>query len=180
MLEDSLTEARAIGSRVGESQALGFLVSRSYRSGDLEAAITFALESADIAREVGWTWWEGGQILSVAEIERDRGNLEAAERYAVRAFELALELGDRRLLVFSAAELAVIAVARHDAARAGRLWGAVEAEVSLGRVGQWEREQEGIQALVLSEDGPEFARGRAEGGLLTLTQAVDLDPVAGA
>ena len=65
MLEASLQEARSMGLRVGESQALGFLVSRAYRSGDIETAIALALESAEIAREVGWTWWESGQILSV-------------------------------------------------------------------------------------------------------------------
>jgi predicted ATPase len=180
MLEESLRESRAIGMRVGESQALGFLVRRAYWSGDLEAAIALALESAEIAREVGWTWWEAGQILSVAEIERERGELDAAESYAVQALGLAAELRDRRMLVFSEAELAVIAAARGDAARAGRLWGAVEAEASHGRVGQWERERETLEALVLSVDGPEFARGRAEGEMLTITQAAGLDPVADA
>jgi tetratricopeptide (TPR) repeat protein len=179
MLEESLREAREIGLRVGESQALGFLVSRAHRSGDLETAIALALESAEIAREVAWTWWEAGQVLSVAGLERERGDLDAAEEYAVRALGLAVELRDRRLLVFSEAELAVIAAARGDAARAGRLWGAVEAEASLGRVGQWDRERGNLEALVLSVDGPEFALARSEGAMLTITQAADLDPVAG-
>lgn len=78
------------------------------------------------------------------------------------------------MLVFSGAELSVIAAARGDAARAGSLWGSVEAEARLGRVGQWEREREGLEALVLAVDGPQFAAGRAEGGLLTIIQAAGL------
>jgi hypothetical protein len=53
----------------------------------------------------------------------------------------------------------------------------VEAEASVGRVGQWETERAELEALVLKVDGPEFARARAEGGLLTITQAAGLDPI---
>jgi hypothetical protein len=42
-------------------------------------------------------------------------------------------------------------------------------------VGQWEHQQAELQALVLRVDGPAFARGRAEGGLLSIAEAAGLE-----
>jgi hypothetical protein len=111
---------------------------------------------------VDWKWWEAGQPCNAAWFERERGNLDAAEKHALRALELSRDVGDRRRLVFAAAELAIPAVERGDAERAGRLWGAVESEVSSARVGHWERRREEIEGLVLRADGPEFAHSRSE------------------
>jgi predicted ATPase/class 3 adenylate cyclase len=174
LLEDSLRESRQLGMRVGESQALGFLVQKAYRDGDLSLALELALASATIAHEVDWTWWEAGQLHSAATLERERGNLDAAEGHALRSLELSVGLGDRRIIVFSAAELAIIASERGDSVQAGLLWGALEAEVSAGRVGQWERHAAELEALVLRADGPAFSAARAEGRLLSIPQAAGL------
>jgi hypothetical protein len=175
LLEDSLRESRQLGMRVGESQALGFLARKAYAEGDLARAIELALESASIAREVEWTWWEAGQLAFAATVERELGDLDAAEVHSVRSLELSLKLGDRQSIVYDTAELAIIASARGDAMRSGLLWGAIEMEVSSGRVGQWERERGEIEALVLLADGPVFSAARAEGSLLSIPQAVGLE-----
>ena len=47
-----------------------------------------------------------------------------------------------------------IAAARGDSDRAGLIWGAVEAEATSGRVGQWERDRPEFEELVLAVDGP--------------------------
>ena len=60
--------------------------------------------------------------------------------------------------------------------RAGRLWGAVESEVSSGPVGTWERRREEIEGLVLRADGPEFAHSRSEGNLMSVAEAAGLAP----
>lgn len=133
------------------------------------------LESAAIAREVGWAWWEAGQLMVAATLERERGNLGAAERHALRSLELGLELGDRRVIVFSAAELAIIAAEKADPVRAGLVWGAVETEVSAGRVAQWETHTAELEELVLRADGPAFSEARAEGRLLSIPRAVGLE-----
>jgi len=171
LLEDALRTARELGLRLGESQALGFLVERAYKAGDLALALELALESAAIARDVGWDWWETGQLHSAAMFERELGNLDAAEAHARRALDLAMALGGRQNILFSVAELAIIAAGGGDAERAGRLWGAVETEAAAGRVGQWEKHHAELEALVLRADGPAFARGRREGALLTLAEA---------
>ena len=176
LLEEVLRESRQTGNRLGESQALGFLAGRAEGHGDHAGALDMVIESAAIAHEVGWAWWEAGQLTSAAALERERGNLDVAENHARRSLEVGLELGDDRIIVFSAAELAIIAAERADSARAGLLWGAVETEARGGRVGQWERYAEELEAQVLRANDPAFSEARAEGRLLTIPQAVGLEP----
>ena len=78
LLEESLRTFRQLGLRRGEAQALGYLADRAYGEGDLALAIELSLESAAIARELGWDWWEAGQLRSAAKFEREHGDLEAA------------------------------------------------------------------------------------------------------
>ena len=176
LLEESLRTFRQLGLRRGEAQALGYLADRAYGEGDLALAIELSLESAAIARELGWDWWEAGQLRSAAKFEREHGNLEAAEDHAFRTLELALGLGDRRRLVLGAAELAILAAERGHAERAGRLWGAVESEVNAGAVAHWEDLHEELESLVLRADGPAFSEARAEGSLMSVAEAAGLAP----
>ena len=128
LLEESLRTFRQLGLPRGEAQVLGYLAEKPHGEGDLARAIELALESAAIAHEIGWAWWESWQLAGAAEFERERGDLDAAEGHALRCLELSLSLGDRRRAVLTAAKLAVIAAERGDAEQAGRLWGAIESE----------------------------------------------------
>jgi hypothetical protein len=76
------------------------------------------------------------------------------------SLELSLGLGDRRRVVFVAAELAILAVERGDRERAGCLWGAVESEVSPAPVAEWEGHHQELESLVLRADSPEFSEAR--------------------
>jgi len=174
LLEESLRTFRQLGLRRGEAQALGYLSEKAYGEGDLALAIERSLESAAIAHELGWEWWEAGQLRRAATFEREHGNLEGAENHALRSLELSLSLGDRRRVVFVAAELAILAVERGDAERAGRLWGAVQSEVSSAAVAEWEHRHEELESLVLRADGPTFSEARAEGSLLSIAAAAGL------
>jgi predicted ATPase/class 3 adenylate cyclase len=175
LLEEALRESRELHNPVGECQALAFLAEKAHVDGDLAHATELALESAAIAHAVGWEWWEAGQLGNAASLERECGQLDAAEGHALRALELALGLADRMHVVFAAAELAIIAASRGDAQRSAQLWGAVEGEVSVGPVGQWEHYSEELEALVLRADGPAFAQARAEGSLLSIAEAAGLE-----
>ena len=175
LLEESLRTFRQLGLPRGEAQVLGYLAEKPHGEGDLARAIELALESAAIAHEIDWGWWESGQLAAAAEFERERGDLDAAEGHALRCLELSLSLGDRRRAVLTAAKLAVIAAERGDAEQAGRLWGAIESEQTSRPVRQWENDREKLEALVLGVDGPAFARARTEGRLLSIAEAAGLD-----
>ena len=174
LLEESLRLFRQLGLPRGEAQVLGYLSDKAYEDGDLALATELSLESAAIAHDLGWAWWEAGQLCGAARFERERGSVDAAEVHAVRSLELSLGLGRRRL-VFAAAELAILAAERGDAERAGRLWGAVESELSLGPPGgQWEAHHAELERLVLCADGPAFSHAREEGSLMSIGEAAGL------
>src|SRR4051812_48708558 len=175
LLEESLRTFRQLGLPRGEAQVLGYLAEKPHAEGDLARAIELTLKIAAIAHEIGWAWWESGQLADAAELERERGDLDAAEGHALRCLDLSLGLGDRRRVVHTAAKLAVIAAEHGDAERAGRIWGAIESEVSAGRLAEWERRREEIEERVLRADGPEFAHARSEGSLMSVAEAAGLD-----
>ena len=113
---------------------------------------------------------------NLADVQRRRGYLDEAEKYARRSLELSLELGDRMVSVFATAELAAAAALRGDAAPAGRLWGAIESEESAAPIGQWPGQRAEYEEAVMRAAGPEFERGREEGRVLSLAEAAGLEP----
>ena len=140
-----------------------------------EASRTLTLESATIAGEVDWAWWQFLQLHGAAELELQRGNLDAAERQALASLDLSLSLGNRRSIMLVSAKLAVIAAERGDAARAGRLWGAIESDETSGPVRGWDDSRKEYEALVMRADGPPFAQARTEGHLLSIAEAAGLE-----
>jgi len=54
---------------------VGCLAWKPEAEGDLERAV----ESAAIAHEVKWTWWEADLLATVAALEEQRRDLEVAE-----------------------------------------------------------------------------------------------------
>jgi hypothetical protein len=54
------------------------------------------------------------------------------------------------------------------------MWGAIEDEDALAPLGGWRRHRESCMARILELAGPEFERSRAEGGALTLDDAVSM------
>jgi len=96
LLEETLRTFRQLGLPRGKAQALGYLAEKAYGDGDLALAIERSLESAAIAHELGWEWWEAGRLRRAATFERERGTLDAAEDHALRSLELSLGLCDRR------------------------------------------------------------------------------------
>jgi tetratricopeptide (TPR) repeat protein len=176
LLEDILREARLLGNRLGECQALGYLAQREEGRGNADGALAMTLESAGIAEEIGWAWWAAYELRSAAEIERERGRLDAAAKHAFRALERSAGLGDARASSFAAAELASVAAASGNSAQAGLLWGAIETAIGVGSVGDWGAYFEEYEALVMRVDGPVFQQARDEGRLLSIPQAAGLEP----
>ena len=82
-------------------------------------------------------------------------------------------LGDRQHTVYALALLSWSAAAAGEAERAGRLWGAIEAEAERGPIGQWEAERDDYAQHLSAVAGPDFDRGFAEGKTMTPDQSVE-------
>jgi tetratricopeptide (TPR) repeat protein len=175
LIETALEEFRRAGLPFREAQALTYLAWKAQMEGDLELAVRLYSESAGIVHSLGWQWWETYTLTSLAELERQRGNLEAAARHARDALTIGLAISDRRVSIFAAAD-ASTAAAAGAADAAGRLWGAIESDEASGSIGQWPKHRPQYVELLLPASGPEFERARDEGHLLSLAEAAALAP----
>jgi hypothetical protein len=127
--------------------------------------------SAQLAGEVDFIWWQVGALEHLAEyavqLERDE-----ARKYIADGLSLAGSINDRQTLVWFLSHAASLAAVGGLPERAGRLWGAIEAEERRGRIGQWELQRGDYLAKLDGVSGPLFEQGRAEGQGLTLDDAV--------
>ena len=156
-----------------ETQALSALAAIAVREGDLDAARELLHRSAAVARGCRFTWWEAGALEELFELELNARNLDAAEPVGREALRVARSIEERLVTLSALVGIARIALERTHVERAGRLWGAVLAEIE--RAPPPQRDALERYALPLStEDDARFldavAVGRAEG----LDAAVEL------
>ena len=163
LLEDSLVRSGSIGLRRGEAQALAYLAEKPREDGDLARAIELTLESAAIAGEVDWAWWQFLQLFGAAAARTRAREFRCRRRSRRRLARASLGLGNRQAHHARAAELAVIAAERGDAERAGGFGALSRATRAPGRSAGGSDSRQDVEALVLRADGPAFARG-ANGG----------------
>ena len=171
LAQESLDGFRATANQFGESQSLSLLGEVACARGAVHEGMASMETGASLAGEVGFTWWRAGMLGKLSDRALEQGEPERAERYAVEALALSRDLGDRLRVVRGLARLAVIAATGGDVHRAGRLWGAVNAEEARGAVGAWENERDGFAKRLLARGGPEFERAREEGLLVALDDA---------
>jgi predicted ATPase/DNA-binding SARP family transcriptional activator len=172
-LEESLAIFRRHGFRKGELQAIGSLGDLARMQGDADQAVTLLERSAAMAAEEGFTWWEANTRANLAELALAQNRPEEAAARARQALRLGRRIGDRQLCVYALAYLACAAAESGDAHRAGRLWGAVEAEEERRPLGHWEGAREQYAARVLERRASELESGLREGRQLPLPAAVD-------
>jgi predicted ATPase len=173
ILEESRRLFRQTGVARGEAEAIGGLGYVAHVEGDLESATDLFFRSAEMAGEIGFAWWQVGMLLGLVECLVELGRIDEAEASAREELALAREIADRQSMVFGLVHFAWIASVRGDSARAGRFWGAVEAEEARAPIGQWEDERENYAERVLGVGGPELERSRLEGRRLSFESTVD-------
>jgi predicted ATPase/class 3 adenylate cyclase len=172
--EQSLEYFRGLHSAKGEAEALLILNYVLFKEGRFEESLELADQSAALAAQVGWRWLQSGALGAAAESALRLRRLDDAQSRTLKALAINREIGGRQWAVFSLALLAWVAAASGDAVRAGRLWGAIEAEAERGRIGQWEEgERDEYMQHVHLVAGPEFDRAVAEGRALRLDAAID-------
>ena len=171
--EDTLAVSRRLGDRKGEALALSNLGLVASKGGDGDRAIDLFRQSAQLANEVGFDWWEGGALLNLAEVAISAGRLDEAEEALAAALTIGKRVGDRQSLVYGLSLVARVLFDRGRPARAGLIWGAIEAEEARGPIGQWETDRQEVAELLLARPDPDFERGRAQGRGLSMDETVD-------
>jgi predicted ATPase len=173
MLEENLVRARALGSRYLESEALSVLGIVAQHSGDAEKALALMSESLAITRALGFRWCEALDSANLAQMALDVGRLDDAEAHGREALVLAGEMNDRAVKIDSLGALALVAHARGDEERAGRLWGAIEAEEARAPIGDWVLYREDFETTLLADADAAFERGRERGHLHSFEASIE-------
>jgi predicted ATPase len=170
--EESLRLYQKVKSMKGEAVALYVFAQIEQRTGNHELAAGLFEQSASLAGEIGFTYWRAGMLLNLAELLLAQRRWAEADARLHEMLSLITGMGDRQRTIYGLALLARSAIETGRPERAGRLWGAIEAEEARAPVGQWEAERDTFAQLVLAHAGPEVERGRQEGARLTLNEAV--------
>ncbi|MBA3736204.1 MAG: hypothetical protein H0W90_13590 [Actinobacteria bacterium] len=172
LADESLASHRRTGFKKGEAGVLGLLGELERRSGSLERALELYQRSTALAHETGFTWWEKHALTSqaITYFSLDRP-AEGAERLRT-ALELAQRMGDRIGTLETLALLARAAVEQGDLPLAGRLWGAIEAEVARAPVSGWDPEDQHIAPVARHFGDSDFEAGRCAGHTLPIDDAV--------
>ena len=126
-----------------------------------------------MAAEVRFKWWQAGMLIALVDCLIELGRIDEAAAAVREELALARGMADRQSMVYGLVQLAWISSVRGDVSRAGRLWGAVEAEEARAPVGQWEDERETYAERVLGAGGPERERSRRLGRGVSFTNAVE-------
>jgi predicted ATPase len=155
-----------------EALSLGLLGETECRLGNEDRGMDLIAQSADLAGQTGFKWQRTRMLRRLADRALEHGDVIEAASLVQESLRLSHELGDRISVVFALARLARLAAEAGQDQRAGRLWGAVEAEEESGALGAWYGERERFAPAILAHAGPEFERGRAEGRILSLEAAV--------
>ena len=167
----SLEISRRRGFATEEIQVLTLEGTLMCEGGDDVRGTMLLEESARRAGEIGFIWWQVVALQRLVEHLLSRGRGDDAESHARQALRLVGRIGDAPRRVYLIALLARAAALRRDAERAGRLWGALEAEVARKPL-PWNPFDSVHAERVLALEGPDFDRARSEGSQQTLDEAV--------
>ena len=102
-LEESLEIFRRHGFRKGEATTIKELGSLAQMQGDADGAVKLLEQSAAIAAQEGFTWWQATVLANLAELELGRNRPKEAATRARQALRLGQRIGDRQLTVYALA-----------------------------------------------------------------------------
>ena len=156
----------------GQAIAAQLFAGVARAGGDHDRAARLLARSVELAAGSEFTWWQGVTLLELADLELERGRTGRGEQHARESLAPLAKVSDRQNVLFALALLARVAAQDGREARAGRLWGAIEAEEARGPVGVWEGDRDRSARPVLAAAGDAFDSARAEGRVLALADAI--------
>jgi Tfp pilus assembly protein PilF len=169
LLQEALASSREPRDR---AIALAGLARVALGQGDLDEGARLSYESAQLAESIGWTWWRGVALATLADflIEQDP---REAEELLLSALESLAAVGDRGNITLTLATAAVIAARRGNRERAGTLWGAFEREAELQPRASTDFATAEAATTLEAVHGAVFEEARRHGRRLSLDEAVD-------
>jgi non-specific serine/threonine protein kinase len=127
LAHEALEVSEAAGDESGISNALHLLGVGAQIGGDLPEARDWMTRRLALVRTTGNGFLIASEASNLAMVQRQLGELDAAEALCREALEIERRMGARFTTPFAISGLASIALARGDAQRAAVLVGAVEA-----------------------------------------------------
>jgi predicted ATPase len=173
LVEASLATCSRLPDPKLEADCIRSLAWIEHADGNFARAVELIEQSISMLDQIGHTWLLKGALIESADLARELGQMEKAEERAREGLRVAISMGDRQGTVFAVATLAQNSTAAGELERAGRLWGALEAEAERAPVGSWERLRDEA-ADTVARDDPVFELGRGEGRRLSLEEAAAL------
>ena len=170
--EQSLALNRRIGFKRGEASSVSLAGDLERKAGNVERALDLYEEARRLFSETSFTWWEKNCLLQKSMALFELGRPASAGESAREALRIAERMGDRYGILDSLSFIARAALETGDLALAGRLWGAVTADVERQPVPGWQPEVRRLWPNLATESAPAFAEGVAAGRELTIEEAI--------
>ena len=172
MASDSIRRHRDAGFVRGATLGTGVLGVIERSRGNVGPALELLEESLRLAREIGYTWWSGRMHFAIAELLLDQGDADAARTRLAESIPILQEADDRHDAIETLALLARIEVIAGRPDRAGRFWGAVQAEEARAPTGLWQTMRATYEAALEPEADEVFRQAERAGRELSLAAAL--------
>ena len=178
LAREALAVSEGAADEPGRSNALHLLGVGAQIAGDLVEARDWMTQRLALVRATGNDFLIASEASNLSMVERQLGNLDAAEALAREALQVCERIGDQFTKPFAISGLAAIAMERREFERAAALVGAAEAIMD-GQHMAWppdERPHYERMLTVLPEamGSAEFDRARAVGHSMDSSAAVEL------
>jgi predicted ATPase len=173
LADESLALFREMGDRAGSLYPLSKVALHEWKRGDRQRGLRLTEEALALARETGNAWWAAGLLHDLAEMAWEEGDLDRAAALTRECVSLCHELANAPTLIYGFGLLAVLAAAAGERARAGRLWGAVEALEESGEASLGPETRARYKAAIFTTSDSALEDGREQGLEMTLDEAVE-------
>lgn len=177
LAREALDVSDAVADEDGRSNALHLLGVGAQIAGDLTEAREWMTQRLALVRQRGNDFLVASEAGNLSMVERQLGDLDAAESLAREALETSERIGDRFTPPFMFSGLAAIALERGDLERATTLIGAAEGQMEATGMAwppderpHYERTLDRLTSSMVPED---LERTRNAGATMTLEAAVD-------
>jgi tetratricopeptide (TPR) repeat protein len=178
LAHEALDVSEAAGDEAGRSNALHLLGVGAQIAGDLPEARDWMTQRLALVRSTGNQFLIASEAANLSMVERQLGDLDAAESLAREALQIEARTGDQFTTPFALSGLASIATERAEFGRAATLVGAAEAIMEAQGMAWPPDERPHYERLLATlPDGMghvAFEEARKRGQAMTVSEAVNV------